>query len=360
MPRYSRYGWRPYVSVAQRQHQAQKQMKALQKNGLELQPVQIEGRKIARTFWGEAWCKHMDKQGDYSNRLPRGRSYVRNGSVCHLAIAEGRIEAFVAGSEVYHVTITVDVLPRQKWENIKQLCSGQIGTLLELLQGKISSSVMENVTNTDHGLFPQPPEINLDCDCPDWATMCKHVAAVLYGVGARLDHQPELLFLLRGVNHRELVASTVESAITQATGRGGGRRRLSNADLSDVFGVEMEADETPTSLPVQPVQKKTAKKRTVQKKADKRQTGKSSQAKRAKKSTAAKAESPKKKGVKKKVTKKTPAKKKAVKQKTASKKVTTKGRVKRKAVTSKKKQAVKKKLATAASASKSSTKKKAK
>jgi len=183
--------------------------------------VDLEGRKIARTFWGEAWCDHLESFSDYENRLPRGRTYVRNGSVCHLDIAKGEVNAIVSGSELYKVKIAIKTLPQKKWIDVKDRCAGQVGSLLELLQGKLSKSVMAVVTNRNKGLFPLPREISLKCNCPDWAAMCKHVAAVLYGVGARLDMKPELLFLLRGVDHEELISTDAGAMAAATAGRKG-------------------------------------------------------------------------------------------------------------------------------------------
>lgn len=252
------YGeWSPYVTVAQRRANAAKEVSRLRNKGMEIEPIEIEGRKIARTFWGEAWCNHLETFSDYENRLPRGRTYVRNGSVCHLAIARGKVEAIVSGSALYRVNINIAPLPVNKWKNVRKQCAGQIGSMLELLQGRFSNNVMEAVTEADNGLFPKPSEINLACNCPDRARMCKHIAAVLYGVGARLDHQPELLFLLRNVDHEELI--TTELDIQSAASGQGKRRRLAGADLSDVFGVDMEE-------PVKPARKESAvRKKTIQK-----------------------------------------------------------------------------------------------
>jgi uncharacterized Zn finger protein len=232
--------WKPYVPVAVRRQRAVKKMEALRKKGVDVQPVRIDGRKIAKTFWGEAWCDHLESFSDYANRLPRGRTYVRNGSVCHLAIDKGQIEAKVSGSELYTVQIAIKTLPAKKWSEVKRRCTGQIGSLIELLQGNLSDQVMQVVTDREEGLFPQPGEISLKCSCPDWATMCKHVAAVLYGVGARLDHKPELLFKLRGVDHEQLIAADAEAAVSAATASGKSKR-LGTGDLSDVFGIDLAA-----------------------------------------------------------------------------------------------------------------------
>lgn len=231
-------GWRPYVPVAKRRAQAARKVQTLRKQGVRIEPVEIQGRKIAHTFWGQAWCSHLEGFGDYANRLPRGRTYVRNGSVCHLGIEGGRVEAMVSGSDIYDVCVEIAQLSHPKWEGIKKRCAGGIGSLLELLRGQFSKEIMAIVTDRTHGLFPQPGEIRFQCSCPDWAVMCKHVAAVLYGVGARLDQSPDLLFLLRGVNHEELIQ--VEPDVMAATaGRRGRRRRIAADDLADVFDIDL-------------------------------------------------------------------------------------------------------------------------
>jgi uncharacterized Zn finger protein len=244
-------GWKPYVPVAERRRKAEKALEKLAKKGLDIQPVRIQGRTIARTFWGKAWCTHLESFSDYDNRLPRGRTYVRNGSVCHLEISKGEVRAKVSGSFMYEVRIEIEQLKTGDWEQIKKSCTGQIQSLLDLLGGRLSDGVMAVVTNRENGLFPKPKEIKLGCSCPDYATMCKHVAAVLYGVAARLDERPELLFTLRGVNHEELVTTQVAEAV-QAVIQGGqgkdSRRRIAEGDLADVFGVDI--DDAPLQKPV--------------------------------------------------------------------------------------------------------------
>jgi uncharacterized Zn finger protein len=252
-------GFRPYVPVAVRRARALKKMEKLRKKGLDIKPVQIEGRKITHTFWGQAWCDHLESFSDYDNRLPRGRTYVRNGSVCHLDIERGRISAMVSGSEIYQVEIAIKTLSQKKWKAVKKRCAGQIGSLLELLQGKFSKNVMSVVTDRRKGLFPLPGEISLECSCPDWAVMCKHVAAALYGVGARLDEAPELLFLLRGVDHEELISAEAGVAAAAARTRSG-RRRIADDALADVFGIELSEDAAPVKTTAPPRRKKTAAK----------------------------------------------------------------------------------------------------
>jgi uncharacterized Zn finger protein len=239
------YGFRPYVPVAQRRREAQREMEKMRKKGLVVQPIKIDGRMIAKTFWGKAWCENLESYSDFENRLPRGRTYVRNGSVVHLEIHPGRISAHVSGSELYSIEITIATLPDPHWKCVKSQCAGQIGSLVELLQGRLSRGVMDVVTQRGGGLFPKPAEIKMKCSCPDWAGMCKHVAAVMYGVAARLDDKPELLFLLRKVDHLELIEGAVESSSAVGAGKSGGKKTIAVGDLADVFGIEMTDAETP-------------------------------------------------------------------------------------------------------------------
>ena len=239
----SYYRFPRYVSVAERRAKAKRKMDKLRKKGMDIRPVEIEKRKITCTFWGNAWCDHIESFSDYENRLPRGRTYVRNGSVCHLVIKQGCVEAIVSGSSLYNVRININALSKNKWKNIKENCAGKISSLLDLLSGKLSEGVMQEVCNRNEGLFPLPKEIKLSCDCPDWATMCKHVAAVLYGVGARLDHSPEKLFELRAVDHNELIdVSTVLIDATQKSASH--RRRIDDSAISDVFGIDLSNTES--------------------------------------------------------------------------------------------------------------------
>lgn len=242
------YGWKPYVSAAERRQIAARELAKRAKHGKITAPVAIEGRKIAHTFWGKAWCENLERYSDYANRLPRGRTYVRNGSVVHLEIAPGSIEALVSGSELYNVKLTVAPTGKQRWKSICTDCAGAIDSLIELLQGRFSEGVMERICRQNDGLFPSPREIELKCSCPDGAWMCKHIAAVLYGVGARLDAEPELLFRLRGVDEKELIAragaAQAGKALPLAKSAPSASRVLGDADLSEMFGLDMAADVT--------------------------------------------------------------------------------------------------------------------
>jgi len=236
------FGFQPYVPVAQRRAQAAREVAKRAKKGEAVAPVRIEGRAIASTFWGKAWCTNLEGYSDFENRLPRGRSYVRNGSVVDLKVQKGRITALVSGSELYEVEIEVAALPNPHWKALKTRCAGQIGTLVELLQGKLSKAVMERVTDRAQGLFPKPKEIGMRCSCPDYAGMCKHVAATMYGVGNRLDASPELLFVLRGVDHKELIDQAIPK---NPVGTSGSAPTIAADELGSIFGIEI--GDAPTS-----------------------------------------------------------------------------------------------------------------
>lgn len=238
MAGYGDGGWGTYVSVAEKRAQAEKKLKALRKKGRVCLPVLIEKRTIAHTFWGRQWCDNLEQYSDYANRLPRGRTYVRNGSVVDLQIEQEKISALVAGSSVYEVSITVKALAPALWQSILRDCAGKIASLVELLQGRLSSGVMEVVSQSGSGLFPTPRQISFRCSCPDAASMCKHVAATLYGVGNRLDSAPELLFRLRNVDPAELVQTAVGMSLTQT--QADAEHNLADADLSALFGVDLD------------------------------------------------------------------------------------------------------------------------
>lgn len=246
-------GFAPYVPVAERQARAAREAAKLTGRGQSLQPIRLAGRTIATTFWGKAWCTNLEAYSDFANRLPRGRSYARNGSVLHLDIRKGAIEALVSGSALYKIKIGIKPVAPGKWAALCRECAGGIGSLMELLAGRLSERVMNVMTKPESGLFPAPAEIDLDCSCPDWADMCKHVAAVLYGVGARLDEKPELLFTLRHVDHNDLVtqASTVE-ALTAGKGTAGAVT-LDAADVGEVFGIELDAGAPGAAVPASAV-----------------------------------------------------------------------------------------------------------
>lgn len=236
---------RPSVSE-QRQRAAregQRLLKLLAKSGRKPSPVVIDGRAIARSFWGKAWCHNLESYRDYENRLPRGRSYARNGAVLDLEVGPGAVAAVVSGTSLYDIEVSIKPLATAHWARIKGRCAGEVGSLIELLEGRLSDRVMQIITDREQGLFPKPAEIKMTCSCPDQATMCKHVAAVMYGIGARFDHQPELLFTLRKVDHGELIAEATGAAVSRRSQR----KTLASEELSSVFGIEIA--EAPRTQP---------------------------------------------------------------------------------------------------------------
>jgi uncharacterized Zn finger protein len=234
--------WPAYVPVAERRRKAELAMEKLRKKGVVVTPVKIEGRVIAATFWGKAWCDNLESYRDYENRLERGRTYVRNGSVVDLQIAPREVTATVSGSELYKVKVSIGEVANAHWKAICADCSGGIDSLVELLQGRFSKGVMERICRQGAGLFPKPSEIRFSCSCPDHASMCKHVAAVLYGVGARLDAKPELLFRLRAVNENELVADIGQVLPMSKQGPAAGKV-LEADDMAALFGLDMAGAE---------------------------------------------------------------------------------------------------------------------
>ncbi len=236
MSRYDDGGWPAYVPVAERRRKAEREVAKLRKAGRSVALVRIEGRAIAATLWGRAWCDNLERYRDYETRLPRGRTYVRNGSVIDLQIGRCEVTALVSGSSIYKVRIGVAALPAAQWQSIRADCVGRIESLVEFLQGRLSKGVMDRMCRQGAGLFPGPLEISFSCTCEDHASMCKHVAAALYGVGARLDESPALLFRLRAVNESDLLTD-LGTAIPTSAPAGG--RVLAAEDVSALFGLDL-------------------------------------------------------------------------------------------------------------------------
>jgi uncharacterized Zn finger protein len=250
------------VPVAEKRRQAERKLAKLKKQGQSIAPVTIEGRTIAKSFWGKSWCINLERYSDYENRVPRGRTYVRKGSVLDLQIAKGEVVAMVAGSALYKIKITIAPVTAARWKAICRDCAGTIDSLVELLQGRLAKGVMDRVCREGDGLFPSPKEIKLSCSCPDWADMCKHVAAALYGVGARLDEKPQLLFVLRGVDENELIASVGQDfSLTKAAPAAA--KVLDDRDVAALFGLEMvetaNSDTRTPTAPKRPLRSKTLK-----------------------------------------------------------------------------------------------------
>ena len=244
----SYYSYKPYVSVGERQKQAEKAAAKAKKAGKLYSPIAAYRGALAKTVWGSAWCDNLEAHSDFANRLPRGRTYVRNGSVIDLQISTGQVKALVMGSSLYEVEVTVKPVAPAQWKSICKDCSGSIASLVEILQGKLSTSVMQRLCQPGKGLLPTAKALTFSCSCPDWADMCKHVAAVLYGVGARLDRQPELLFTLCNVDAKELIQAA-GSGLVAPRKAPKSAQVLDDALLDDVFGLEM-AKEPEAMLPV--------------------------------------------------------------------------------------------------------------
>ena len=235
-------GWEPRKSAAERRADAARKIAEAARRGAPMSPVRVTGRKIAQTFWGKAWCDNLERYQDFAYRLDRGRSYLRSGSVIDLQISAGKVTAKVSGSSLYEVAIEIDAVERPAWRAIQRDCAGGVGSRIDLLSGRLSEPVMARLCADRTGMFPAPSVIRFSCSCPDHAAMCKHVAATMYGVGARLDHAPELLFTLRGAALDELLAAAV-SELPPAVAAD---RMLASGGLAALFGIEL-ADPAPTA-----------------------------------------------------------------------------------------------------------------
>ncbi|SCY32265.1 hypothetical protein [Desulfoluna spongiiphila] len=261
----SYYGFPKYVSVAEKRAKAEKKLKQLKKKHPDISPVVITGKALATSWWGKAWNRNLEGYADYANRLERGRSYARHGAVLDLKVEAGNVTALVIGSEPYpyKVTVSIRAISVPKWLALKEAAVGTMDSVRDLMAGRLPDAMVDLLTEKGKGLFPAPKEISFTCSCPDSASMCKHVAASLYGVGARLDDDPSLLFLLRKVEVQDLITEKVNR--TRGTLR---RKAVKKSDralketggLSDLFGIDLGEGEAPAPVPSAKVRKKAADK----------------------------------------------------------------------------------------------------
>jgi uncharacterized Zn finger protein len=256
--------WWSYEDVKEQKKRLEREIAKRVKRGERFEVLSApEGqKKLCTTFWGLAWCRNLESYQQYESRLPRGRSYLRQGKVYNLEITPGKLSAVVAGSELYDASVSIKPLPDQQWHEIVQSSAGQVSSMLDLLSGKLGDGLMKVLTDPQDGLFPKPKEIRFDCSCPDYADMCKHVSAILYGVGVMLDSKPELLFTLRGVDQAELLANA--SSITMGDLDTG--TELGDTDLSALFGIDLGELPSEELLPPMPEKKKAPSNKVTTKK----------------------------------------------------------------------------------------------
>lgn len=236
-----------YVPVAEKKAVVERRLKQLRKTNPDIQPVIINGKSVASTWWGKAWNDNLERYADYQNRIERGRSYVRNGAVLDLRITRGNVTALVQGTagKPYRIEIAIKPLGIRPWKAIKSAVAGKLESAQKLLAGQFPEDLRDIFTAKNHGLFPSPGEIVFTCSCPDWARMCKHVAATLYGIGARLDENPELFFTLRNIAMDELIAQAIQDTVGEMlreTTSTSSRVLEDNTDLSALFGIELADD----------------------------------------------------------------------------------------------------------------------
>ena len=256
--------WWSYEDVKEQKKRLEREIAKRVKRGERFEVLSApEGqKKLCTTFWGQAWCRNLESYQQYESRLPRGRSYLRQGKVYNLEITPGKLSAVVAGSELYDASVSIKPLPDQQWHEIVQSSAGQVSSMLDLLSGKLGDGLMKVLTDPQDGLFPKPKEIRFDCSCPDYADMCKHVSDILYGVGVMLDSKPELLFTLRGVDQAELLANA--SSITMGDLDAG--TELGDTDLSALFGIDLGELPSEELLPPMPEKKKAPSNQVTTKK----------------------------------------------------------------------------------------------
>ncbi|MBO4336878.1 MAG: hypothetical protein J5842_02240 [Lachnospiraceae bacterium] len=212
------------------------------KKGKDYEPVICRNKRgaLCNSWWGQAWCDNLERYADYASRLDRGRSYVRSGTIIDLKIDGGKVTAKVQGRRrtPYKVEVRVGRLSEENCQKIIDRCIRRIESLETLAKGEFPEELKELFTE-DGALFPTPKEISFSCSCPDWAMMCKHVAAVMYGIGLRFDENPFYFFKLRGIDPDRFIDVAVENRVERMLANADvvSDRIIEDADFTELFGV---------------------------------------------------------------------------------------------------------------------------
>ena len=223
----------PRLSVKQLGALATERLETLRADGAVLNPVVNSSRKLAASFWGSAWMKHLARCEAGGLCLAPGRSLLRHGCVLDLNIGPGLIAALVSADELYEVTLRIEPLDDEKLESLRNTCCGRIDSLVSLLEGKVDHAVLEILCAPEDGLLPEPADWHMNCSCPDWAEPCSHAAAAIYAAGVLIDADPMLLFRLRSVDPAALMAAP---SIPEA------EAVFDASALSSAFGIELDVE----------------------------------------------------------------------------------------------------------------------
>lgn len=223
--------------------QAERSVKAAKKKGQKMEPaipVTGEDEEICQSWWGRAWCSNLMRYADFASRLERGRRYIRTGTVVDLKIRKGRVEARVQGTRKipYKVDIRISPFSEEKCQAVMAKCGRKIENMEDLVAGTFPEDLKDLFTE-EGGFFPTPAEISCICSCPDWAIMCKHVAAAMYGIGLRLDENPFYFFEMRGIDINRFLDVTVDNKVESMLENADTvtERMLDTGKLDAIFGI---------------------------------------------------------------------------------------------------------------------------
>ena len=228
-------------SAEELRRRAKESIKTAKQKGRKYEPIVAKSKRgaVCTSWWGQAWCENLEKYADYASRIERGRGYVRSGAVVDLQIEHGHVTAKVQGRRKtpYNVEIMIGRLSEESCQHIIDRCSSKIESMEKLVSGEFPEE-LKDIFSSKEGLFPTPTEISFRCSCPDWALMCKHVAAVMYGIGIRFDENPFYFFTLRGIDVDRFIGVALENRVEKMLQNHNCKSsRIIDGDTTEIFGV---------------------------------------------------------------------------------------------------------------------------
>ena len=223
----------PHLSAAARKALAEQERKRVLAENPDFIPLRVtHTQKLARSFWGQAWNRNLDTYQDYDTRFDRGRRHLRAGAVVNLQLIGPQVEAHVWDHRLYPVSATFAPLDTEKWAAFRKDSAGEFDSLVALLQGKVSDTLLARIIDPQKGLFPERQALTYRCTCLDDAPLCEHIAAVLYGIGVCFDENAELFFSLRAISIHDWM-QTLGDCLLQEVGP------PSAQELGDLFDIDL-------------------------------------------------------------------------------------------------------------------------
>ena len=207
----------------------------------------IRGRAYQYNWWSRRWLQILEESID-AGRLTRGRSYARKGQVVEIDVEPGLVSASVQGTrkKPYQIKLGFETVTDEAKELLLLRFRERASFAAKLLAHEMPEEMEEVFKETGIPLFMRKSAIRrFKCTCPDDATPCKHIIAVLLLLAEVIDDDPFLLLKLRGIDRERMISLlTSESAAEGSDAFDSCEEWEENADTGEISGGTADERET--------------------------------------------------------------------------------------------------------------------